>query len=303
MPIKRRQDLYFRKFPLNEYKGQPAVDIMKRVNLSSNVKKYLSVFYTHTMEQNENVDELAFNYYDSVNLDWMIYLANDIVDPHFDTPLSDLDFDEYISKKYGSYRNAERKIIHYENNYDADDTILSSAAYEALAPSYNAVATEDPDSIGNPKKYWKPIINMIGVIGYERAEEPTLYNTNKIMSFSFDTEMATAFKVGDLVARSGDTYAEIVYANTTVCNIKNVIGDFTSNTDFTISTDAGTTATVNASSVAVDRQVIPLTEVVYNRPVSYYDYEFKLNEAKRNIFLVDKQNRKAIINQLTEVLR
>lgn len=298
-----KQESYFRKFPLTNYNGKNAIDIMKRVNLSSDIKKYLSVFYTYTMNREETVDELSFNYYDDVDYDWLIYLANDIIDPHYDTPLTTLDFDKYIVKKYGSIRNASRKIIHYKNNYESDDTILSSAGYEALAPTFNNEPTEDPDSVGNPKKYWSPIINAIGVIGYNRAKENIIYNTNKIMSFSFDSEVSTAFSKGDIIERTGLANGEVVFANTTVCTIKNVSGEFTSNTNYTIQNDSNVTATVDASTVITDRQVIPSVELVYYKPVSYYDYEVELNDSKRDIFLVDKANTRSLSNLLTEVLK
>ena len=64
-----KQRAYFSKFPLTQYKGKSAIDILKRVGVSTSVKNYLSAFYTHTMQRDETVDELAFNYYEDVNYD------------------------------------------------------------------------------------------------------------------------------------------------------------------------------------------------------------------------------------------
>jgi len=298
-----KQRSYFSKFPLTQYKGQLSINILKRVGLSTSVKKYLTAFYTHTMKRDETVDELAFNYYDDVNYDWLVYLANDIIDPHYDTSMSGLDFDQYIVKKYGSRRNAIRKIIHYKSDYQSDDTILSKSGYEALSPTFSLGENIDPDSVSNVKKYWAPLVSAIGVVGYERSKETILYNTNKIMSFGFTTPMTTAFTLGDIVERDEYNHGEIVFANTSVCNVKNVLGDFTSGSNYTITNDAGVTATVNAASVKTDRQVIPAAEVVYQKAVSYYDYEVELNDKKKEIFLVDKLNSKTLSSQLTESMR
>ena len=304
MPI-GKQEAYFRKFPLTNYNGQTAVDITKRVNFNNNIQRLLSVFYTYTMERGETVDALAFNYYEKVDYDWLIYLANDIIDPHYGTPMTDLEFNEYIVKKYGSLRTAKRKIIHYTTDYESDDRILSTSAYEALAPTFSSAETFDPDSVGNPKKYWAPVINMTGVVGYQRAKENTIYNTNKIVSFSFDEAMPTPFTVGGIVVKDDDTRGEVVFANTTVCTVKNVIGEFTSETDYAITDDLGKgiSGTVSVSTVRTDRQVIPLVETTYFKEVSYYDYEEEINDEKRKIFLVDKANKTRLSNELTEVLK
>jgi hypothetical protein len=298
-----KQRAYFSKFPLTQYKGKSAIDILKRVGVSTSVKNYLSAFYTHTMQRDETVDELAFNYYEDVNYDWLVYLANDIIDPHYDTSLTSLDFQNYIIKKYGTVRNAVRKIIHYRNNYHSDDTVLSASGYDALSPIFSLGKNEDPDSVGNPKKYWAPLISPVGIMGYQRAKENILYNTNKIMSFGFSSTMASSFKLGDIVERDEYNLGEIVFANTSVCNVKNVLGDFTSETNYIITNDAGVSATVNAASVATDRQVIPATEVVYQKAVSYYEYETELNDKKKEIFLVDKLNSKSLSSKLTESMR
>lgn len=299
----RNTKAFFQKFPITNYNGKNCIDLMKRVKLSSDVKKFLSVFYTHEMKNDENIDELAHNYYDDVEYDWLIYLANDIFDPYYGAPLSTQDFDRFIKKKYGTLRQAHRKIKHYKNNYESDDTILSSEGYHALSPTYNVGEQEDPDSVGNPKKYWEPVFNTTGVMGYARAKENLIYNTNKIMSLDFTEASSVSFTIGDIIERGEVASGEIVFANTTVCNVKNIIGDFSSETDYTITNDAGITATVNAASVSTNRQVIPAVEVVYYKAISYYDYEFELNENKKKIFLVDKANSKTLSNQLTDLLR
>jgi len=49
--------------------------------------------------------------------------------------------------------------------------------------------------------------------------------------------------------------------------------------------------------------VIPRVETIYYEPVTAYDLEFEQNEAKRNIYLIEKSYVNQIMNDLTEVMR
>lgn len=295
----KRDTTYFNKFPLVNYNGETCINILKRSNFNQTAKNYLSSFYTHTLSRQETIDELTYNYYEDVNYDWLVYLANDVIDPRYDVPVSDSSFNNYIVKKYGSLRTAKRKIIHYKNNYEIDDSVISSAAYEALSPTFSN--TEDPDVTGNPKKYWEPVINATGVIGYRRSKDPTIYNTNKIISFDV-SDATDQFVVGDVVEKDSETIAEIAWANTTSVTLKNVRGDFSSDLVYELTCDTGPKANFVRNTYQEIRQVIPLTEFVYYTPVSYYDYELELNDKKKEIYLIDKSYKETLSNRLTKIL-
>lgn len=298
-----RRSQYFQKFPLTEYNGRPALNIVKRAAFNENVKNFLTAFYTHTIPTGERIETIAYNYYDDVDYDWLIYHANDIIDPYFQTPLSYEDFDNFIISKYKSIRNAQRKTIHYKNNYRGNAEIISTANYNSKPPQ--------------EKKYWQPVLSQIGIAGYERAEIDFIVSTNKIETFNL-VSADGSFIDNEVIKRADDesTFAEVASANSTNLIIQHIRGDFSANTDYTIiGEESGVTATVDAESFQLLQNVIPrnvgdnipieqqFDESVYYSPVSFYDYEEELNEERREIYLVDKSYREKLNDQLKELMK
>lgn len=294
---------YFEKFPLTEYNGIPSLNILKRVSFNENVKNFITAFYTHTVPADEKFEILAYNYYDDVDYDWLIYHANDIIDPYYQTPLTYDDFDRYIESKYGSIERAQRKTIYYRNNYRSDGSVLSPSAYNAKP--------------AQEKKYWQPILSAISIAGYERAEVDFTVSTNKIETFDILSTNGTFIK-NEVIKRDDDesTFAEITSANSTNLIIHHVRGDFSGNTNYTIvGEESGATATVNAASFQLLQNVIPrnvgvgisegqqFDESVYYSPVSFYDYEEELNEQRREIYLVDTAYKQKLNDQLKELMK
>lgn len=285
-----RRTRYFEKFPLGEYNGIPSLNITKRVAFNDQVRNFITAFYTHTMPTNEKIENIAYEYYDDVDYDWLIYHANDIVDPYFQVPLSYEAFDNFIVQKYGSIERARRKTIHYKNNYAGNEEILSTSAYQALT--------------ADRRKYWQPVLSQVGIAGYERGEEDFIASTNKIETFNLVSVTGT-FIDNEVIVKDSDTttFAEVTAANTTNLIIQHVRGDFSANTNYTITgEDSGATATVNAASFALLNNVVPANEQVYFSPVSFYDYEEELNEQRREIYLVDKDYRENLNEQLRKLM-
>jgi len=281
---------YFRKFPLTEYNGSPSINIVKRVALNENVRNFITAFYTHTMPTDEKFENVAYDYYGDVDLDWLIYHANDIIDPYFQSPLSYENFNNFIESKYGSIRNAKRKTIHYKNNYENSDEILTVSAY------VNKPAQE--------KKYWQPVLNQTGIGGYERSEQEFIVSTNKIETFDLVSSNGSFIK-NEIIERSDDSlsFAEVASANDTNIIIQHVRGDFSANANYTITgEESGATATVNASSFRLIQNVIPEGEFSYYSPVSFFDYEEELNEQRREIYLVDASYSQNLNEQLEQLL-
>jgi len=307
MPIPVKNNRYFQKFNLTDYNGQTAINLMKRVTFDDKLKNYITNFYAYTLNRGDRIDSVAFDYYDDVDFDWLIYHVNDIIDPHYDIPLGDFEFEKYIAKKYGNERNAKRIIVYYQNNWQSDDSVISSAAYAALSGDFNPTgdATGNfPDDVANRQKYWTSLRNILGVIGYKRKEDNTIYSTNKIESINFETAIAKPLQTGEIIVRDDTTRATVAWSNTTSCVYQHIFGDFTSETNYAVTSETTKqTMTFDPSSLVILRRVIPVSEEVYYKPVSAYDREVELNESKRDIYLADNLNKENINQQLNDLLR
>ena len=57
---------------------------------------------------------MAFQVYNDSTLDWLVLMSNNIVNIQNEWPLSNIDFDELMLEKYGSYDTLFNGIHHYE---------------------------------------------------------------------------------------------------------------------------------------------------------------------------------------------
>jgi len=284
---------YFSKFPTVMYKGQLLRNMMVRGRINDKIKDYQTAFYPYTQKEDERIDHIAFDYYGDAHADWLIYLANDVIDPWYDTYLSGRDFENYIKKKYGTVAEARTKIVLYRNDWSSDFTTLTTAAYEALGVGM--------------KKYWRPIIGVTGSVNsYERKKRDYKYSTNKIESMSFANTVSNTFTAGERVVISGDTdnSAFVEFANTSYFVIKHVVGDFTANANYTVTGQTSNVSiTVNASSHSTLKTVIPANEQAYFSPVYAYDAEAEINEAHKNLNLIQQQYKGKMENELKRIFK
>lgn len=267
---------YFNFFPSTEYANTIVTNVISKVKFDQSVQKNLAVFYPYTIEQGERPDQIAARYYDNPELDWVIYLANDIMDPYYDWPLSQNQLYNYLSAKYGSVSNAQSKIVFYRNNYASDDTALTISSFNALSPTL--------------KKYFKPVLGINGsIVSYDRKESDTVLETNKVIDLTISSG---TFNVGDRFVQ-GESSGFVTFANTSHVVVDKITGSFT--------VGAATGATITAANTV--SQPISDLEASYWEPVTAYTYEEELNESKHYIKILDKAYVGKIEKDMRELFR
>ncbi len=267
---------YFNFFPSTEYANTIVTNVISKVKFDQSVQKNLAVFYPYTVEQGERPDQIAARYYSNPELDWVIYLANDIMDPYYDWPLSQNQFYDYITAKYGSVSAAQSKIAFYRNNYASDDTVLSVSSYNALSQYL--------------KKYFKPVLGFNGeVVSYERKELDQVLETNKVIDLTISSG---TFSVGDRFTQ-GASSGFVTFANTSHVVVDKITGSF--------SAGAATGATITAANTV--SQPLSDIEASYWEPVTCFTYEEELNESKHFIKILDKAYVGKIEKDMRELFR
>lgn len=190
--------LYFSKFPKIEYNGNTIKNITLRAKVLENFKRVATNFYPYTIEDGQTADSLAYDYYDDPNYVWVIYLVNDIIDPYYDWPLSTVNFEKYIIKKYGSIAAAKSQVAYYKKipiDYYVnvnDNTYVEAASNPGLANSSEWILkTIDEDikiaSLSNPD----PAI-WLEIDEYTRESEE---NENKRYIKLLDKRILQSFNV------------------------------------------------------------------------------------------------------------
>lgn len=102
---------YFRYYPQTQYAfANSSFTIeksVKNISLKTVLKDGLSqddpyAFLRYTIVENEKAEDIADFYYDDPAMSWLVYFANDIVDPYTQWPKTYENFTEYFRKKYAS---------------------------------------------------------------------------------------------------------------------------------------------------------------------------------------------------------
>jgi hypothetical protein len=255
---------YFSRFPLVDYNGTPAKNILARVDFTDQTKKDIYVNFDYVLQDGSTrPDILSFNYYNSAQYDWLIYMTNNIIDPYHDYYKSQEDFKSYIIGKYGSAEVARSKILFYRNDWAPDESLISESVYNSLPI--------------NIMKYWKPKLNTTNqIVGYDRVKDDWTVSTNRIVQLTV-TVNVTAFSPGDIISQSSTGASGTLVSkdvDTGLLIVQHVQGDFEVSTADHI------------SEVIVLKENIPVAEAAFWTPVYAYDYEEEQNELKKYISMI-----------------
>ena len=112
---------YFRNLPKVKYdiygaepnKYRNVTNIMKRISFKPAVIEDISDYYPYRVKDGERPDILSFQKYGTVAYAYLLMLINNIYDPLFDWPLTSLQFEKYLTNKYGSVSSAMGTTKYY----------------------------------------------------------------------------------------------------------------------------------------------------------------------------------------------
>jgi hypothetical protein len=115
---------YFSNFPLVNYNDSAVRNIVLKSQLFKSIIATAGAFYTYVVRDGERADTIAFDYYGHSDYSWLVYFSNSIVDPYFDWPMTDLQINDFIVKKYGDIPTAQSQVAYYY--YDTTSQLATS---------------------------------------------------------------------------------------------------------------------------------------------------------------------------------
>jgi hypothetical protein len=116
---------YFDKLPVIKYGGRDIRDISRRVNFLKQTMSNPFIFLPYTVEDGDRPEDVAYHYYGSTEYTWLVYLANNIIDPYHDWPLSEENFNQYLIKKYEQQSGRTGyDVVDWTKNETIDDNVL-----------------------------------------------------------------------------------------------------------------------------------------------------------------------------------
>jgi len=122
---------HFRYFPQITYSDELAVNIMVRGVIRDYILENKVLYYEYTIPDGMRPDILASKYYGNSKYTWIIFYANNIIDPIEDWPLSSREFNSYILSKYGRIESA--KDLENPHHYLLDNKyVIDKRTYEDI---------------------------------------------------------------------------------------------------------------------------------------------------------------------------
>ena len=102
-------------------------NLFKRVFLREDIYQNLTFFSKYSIKGEDRPDNVAYKLYDDSELDWIILMANNIINITNEWPLGQADFNRYLLEKYDDdYDKIYNGIHHYETIEvkDSNDIVI-----------------------------------------------------------------------------------------------------------------------------------------------------------------------------------
>ena len=123
---------YFRQVPDFDYVNrdsdgknigdyQVVKNLFKRVKIRPDILENLAYFTQYRISGDDRPDNVAFEIYGDESFDWLVMLANNIMNIQTEWPLSQAAFNDFLIKKYGDIEKANN-IHHYETRQMKNDS-------------------------------------------------------------------------------------------------------------------------------------------------------------------------------------
>jgi hypothetical protein len=315
---------YFRQVPNFEYVSRnpgdkyiseyiPVKNLFKRGKLREDIFANLQFFEKYSIIGDERPDNVAYKFYNDETLDWVVLLSNNILNIQSEWSMTQRTFDDVMLERYGSYENLYSGIHHYET-----EEIKNSLGIPVLKSGIRISPT------------WKTNGNFIQIINSKIFSIVSIGNavTVELQNGMIDLEVGDQILVDnvseneyngqqvitEIVQASGNQVYIFKYELQSAPNIseptlseprkEEVHRTIESNVDISI---FGTTFEEANSyyyefydeGVGYARQI---SSSFFVKSVTNYEYELKIEEAKRNIYVLKPRYLNVIFNDMDDIM-
>lgn len=321
---------YFEKFPKIIYANNEVVDITRRVTLLDKVSSNPYVYYPYEITAEERPDQLSDRYYEDPYMSWLLYLTNKITDPYYEWYMHEREFSEFIQKKYGSEEKAKSKIKYYRNDW-ANSSTIDQSAFNALSGGerkywepYVRADYKQAKKYKRKEEDWTITTNK--VISYQVANSSN-FRVDEYCTIAFDDlkigrgqvvsatnnfvilQHMSGYCVANVISselnyRIKDEENNFILSDPSNPTTEFILYEFikTDITEESYILGSESRANTNIISTTVLVNNIPDEEVIYWKPVSYYDYEYEKNEYYKTIRVMESNLKYNAVENLKDLL-
>jgi len=302
---------YFKQLPNFEYinrtNGNKDIsnyitvkNLFKRGRIRPDIFGNLSFFTKYKIIGDERPDNVAFKEYNDSSLDWVILLANNILNIQTEWPLPQTSLDEFLLEKYGTYEKLYSGVHHYET------VEIKNIKGGVILPG----GLETPNTWRTNGNYIQAINTKINQISGTESKIATVTMNNGIQNLTVGDEVLIKnvssslyngrFPVTEILS-IGDVTIRFKYTLPEIPEVKQLEITGAEEVTFTVE---GTVGTGNSYYYEYyddnSYHTIPVANMT--KAITNYQYEIKKEDDKRNIYVLKPQYLNVVFNDLDEFM-
>lgn len=170
---------YFTDFPKIRYNSDLVIHAPCRFAFQKIIIDRDYNMWDYVIKNDYSPQHVADSYYNDPHLDWMIFLANRIVDTYFSWPLTNFELESYIESKYGSLAAA---VGTWVNHKDSDGVPINAIQYSSVLGHTRQNAYEYEHELNNEKRKIK-LIDADQATRFKQALENFLTKESNQLSY------------------------------------------------------------------------------------------------------------------------
>jgi len=285
---------YFRQVPDFEYVSRnyneqnisdyvPVKNLFKRGKLREDIFGNLAFFEKYSIVGDERPDNVAYKFYSDETLDWIVLLANNILNIQSEWPMTQITFDSVMIEKYGSYENLYSGIHHYDT-VEINDSLGTRILPGGLRKSNNEDFNFDPErkrkilSISCPENDGDLFDGQTALVTLTSPIENLESGNEIIISEVQKPEYNGSFKVKNVYTQENTT--QFTYE---LNNLPRNPQEILTNNGILNTFILSSYLRFYDSGVEKDIQISPTDYLI---PVTNYEYEINIENEKRNIYIL-----------------
>ncbi|MGH7745757.1 MAG: baseplate wedge protein 53 [Candidatus Dormibacteria bacterium] len=159
--------MYFDAFPQLLYtfddpslgNFEKVVNIFVRVKMLDSILNNLALFHTYNIKDSDTPEIIAAKYYNDATRHWMVLFANQIIDPYYQWPLNQANFNQNIIDQFGSAANALSTIDHYEKHTN----VVTTLNYQVTVNTYISIINTNVTEVDGSSTFPTIVLPIIQV--------------------------------------------------------------------------------------------------------------------------------------------
>ena len=302
---------YFKQVPNFEYvnrtKGNTDIsnyitvkNLFKRGKIRPDIFGNLNFFTKYKIIGNDRPDNIAFKEYGDSNLDWVVLLANNILNVQDEWPLPQNSIDEILLEKYGTYDKLYSEVHHYETieikntkgGIILEGGLETPNTWRTNGNYIQAINTKITQISGTESKIATVTMNN-GIKDLVVGSEVLIQNVSE-NAFNGRFPITEVLTIGNVVVR-------FKYVLSSIPEVKQpeILG--TEQVTFTVEGNVGTgNAYYYEYYDNKSYHTIPAANMT--QAVTNYQYEIAKEDDKRNIFILKPEYLNVIFNDLDDFM-